>query len=97
MSNPIYLEKDSSEIYDELLIEEDEYQDDEERSSDRMDDMISRFGGYWVMKTKPKRETKDLKEQLKDDAYKDFFKHMGINPDDFEELEDDINFDDYSH
>lgn len=49
------------------------------------------------MKTKPKREEKDLKEQLKDDAYKDFFKHMGINPDDFEELEDDINFDDYSH
>lgn len=46
MSNPIYLEKDSSEIYDELLIEEDEYQDDEERSSDRMDDMISRFGGH---------------------------------------------------
>lgn len=46
MSNPIYLEKDSSEIYDELLIEEDGYQEEEERSSDRMDDMISRFGGY---------------------------------------------------
>lgn len=46
MSNPIYLEKDSSEIYDEFIIEEDNYQDDEERSSDRMDEMISRYGSY---------------------------------------------------
>lgn len=49
------------------------------------------------MKTKPKRETNDVKEQLKNDEYKDFFRSMGINPDDFEENEDDINFDDYSH
>lgn len=46
MAFPIYLEKDSSEIYDELITEEDNYQDDEERSSDRMDEMISRYGNY---------------------------------------------------
>lgn len=48
------------------------------------------------MKTKNKLE-KDLKEQLKDKNYQEFFKALGINPNDFEDYENDINFDDYSN
>lgn len=46
MSNPIYLEKDASEIYEEFISEEFEDYQEDERSSDRMDDMISRYGSY---------------------------------------------------
>lgn len=46
MRNPIYLEKDSSQIYEELSLDEQEDYEEDERSSDRMDDMISRYGSY---------------------------------------------------
>lgn len=46
MANPIYLEKSSEDIYEELSQDEDGYQDEDERQSDRMDDMISRYGSY---------------------------------------------------
>jgi hypothetical protein len=46
MSYPVYLEKDSSEIYEEFSNEDENYQDEEERSSDRMSEMISRYGSY---------------------------------------------------
>ena len=46
MSYPVYLEKDSAEIYEEMSSTEEDYQDDEERSSDHMSDMISRYGSY---------------------------------------------------
>lgn len=45
MNNPVYLEKDSATIYEEFSLEDD-YVDDDERSSDRMDDIISRYGSY---------------------------------------------------
>jgi hypothetical protein len=45
MNNPVYLEKDSATIYEELSLDDDDY-DDDERASDRMDDMISRYGSY---------------------------------------------------
>jgi len=45
MTNSVYLEKDSATIYEEFSIEEN-YDEDEERSSDRMDEMISRYGSY---------------------------------------------------
>lgn len=46
MKNSVYLEKDSSEIYEDLLNEEDNYQEDEERASDRMEEMVSKYGNY---------------------------------------------------
>jgi len=46
MRNPIYLEKDSSQIYEEFSLDEQEDYEEDERSSDRMDDMISRYGSY---------------------------------------------------
>lgn len=46
MSNPVYLEKDPSEIYEEFLAEDDNYQDEEERASDRMQEMVSKYGSY---------------------------------------------------
>jgi hypothetical protein len=45
MNNPVYLEKDSATIYEELSLD-DNYDDEDERASDRMDDMISRYGSY---------------------------------------------------
>jgi hypothetical protein len=45
MNSPIYLDKDSAEIYEEFSQEDsDQYEDEDERSSDRMDEMISRYG-----------------------------------------------------
>jgi len=48
MTTSSYLEKDSATIYEELYPEEYGYydEDDNERSSDRMDDMISKYGRY---------------------------------------------------
>jgi hypothetical protein len=47
MNYPTYAEKDSSQIYEELSSQEDNYlEDDEERSSDHMSEMISRYGNY---------------------------------------------------
>jgi len=46
MTQPIYLEKDSAEIYEELSSFKENYQEDEERSSDHMSEMISRYGSY---------------------------------------------------
>ena len=46
MTNSVYLEKDSATIYEEFSPEEN-YDEDDERSSDRMDEMISRYGSYW--------------------------------------------------
>jgi hypothetical protein len=45
MSDSLYLEKDSATIYEELSLD-DNYDDEDERASDRMDDMISRYGSY---------------------------------------------------
>jgi hypothetical protein len=45
MSNSVYLEKDSASIYEDFS-SDDNYEDEDERSSDRMDDMISRYGSY---------------------------------------------------
>ena len=47
MNNPVYLEKDSATIYEELSLDDDYEYDEDERASDRMDDMISRYGSYW--------------------------------------------------
>lgn len=47
MNSPIYLDKDSATIYEEFSQEDLElYDEDDERSSDRMDEMISRYGSY---------------------------------------------------
>ena len=46
MTNSVYLEKDSATIYEEFSPEEN-YDEEDERSSDRMDEMISRYGSYW--------------------------------------------------
>jgi hypothetical protein len=46
---------------------------------------------------KTKKLEKDLKEHLKEDDYQDFFKFLGIDPEDFKDFENDINFDDYSN
>ena len=46
MNDSLYLEKDSATIYEELSLEDDDDYDDDERASDRMDDMISRYGSY---------------------------------------------------
>lgn len=47
MNSPIYLDKDSAAIYEEFSQEDsDQYEDEDERSSDRMDEMISRYGSY---------------------------------------------------
>jgi hypothetical protein len=46
MSNTFYLEKDSSEIYEDFSQEDGYDNSDEERSSDRMDEMISKYGNY---------------------------------------------------
>lgn len=46
MTHPIYLEKSSEDIYEEFLQEDDGYQDEDERQSDRMADMISKYGNY---------------------------------------------------
>ena len=45
MSNSLYLEKDSATIYEELSLDDD-YDEEDERTSDRMDDIISRYGSY---------------------------------------------------
>jgi hypothetical protein len=46
MTYPVYLEKDSADIYEEFS-PDDNYDDtEEERSTDRMDEMISRYGSY---------------------------------------------------
>jgi hypothetical protein len=46
MTHPFYLEKSSEDIYEEFLQEDDGYQDEDERQSDRMADMISKYGNY---------------------------------------------------
>lgn len=46
------------------------------------------------MKTK---KDKELKDQMKDKNYQEFFQALGIDPKDFEDLDDDIDFDDYSN
>lgn len=48
MTYPVYTEKDSSQIYEEMASYEEEYlqEDDEERSSDHMSEMISKYGNY---------------------------------------------------
>lgn len=48
MALEIYAEKNSSDIYDDFsLMSDDEYpEENEERSSDRMEDMISKYGRY---------------------------------------------------
>lgn len=46
MAYPVYLEKDSADIYEEFSGDENYDDSDEERSSDRMDEMISRYGSY---------------------------------------------------
>lgn len=48
MTFEIYAEKNSSDIYEELSsMNDDEYpEENEERSSDRMEDMISKYGNY---------------------------------------------------
>lgn len=44
-------------------------------------------------KAKPKKE---LKQKMRSEDYQEFFKFLGIDPKDFEEMENDVNFDDYS-
>lgn len=47
MSYSEYYEKDSSDIYEEFSsMDEDYNQDEEERSTDRMEEMISKYGNY---------------------------------------------------
>lgn len=46
MSQPVYLEEDASEIYEKLSSVEEDYHEEDERSSDPMSDMISKYGGY---------------------------------------------------
>lgn len=47
MTQPVYLEKDSATIYEEFTLNDyEQYEEEDERSSDRMDEMISRYGSY---------------------------------------------------
>lgn len=47
MSYSMYYEKDSSDIYEEFsVLDEDDSTEDEERSTDRMEEMISKYGNY---------------------------------------------------
>jgi hypothetical protein len=49
--------------------------------------------GVIDMETKLEQE---IKEDIKSKDYKDFLNHLGIDPEDFENIFDDIDFDDYS-
>lgn len=46
MSRLFYSEKESSEIYEELSLDDEDYPEEEERSSDHMSEMISKYGNY---------------------------------------------------
>lgn len=47
MNSQLYLEKDSDAIYEEFSSgESEDSQEDDYRSSDRMDEMINRYGRY---------------------------------------------------
>lgn len=47
------------------------------------------------MKTK-KRLDKDEQKELHLEKYQDFFKYLGIDPKDFDDIDKVIDFDDYS-
>ena len=47
------------------------------------------------MKTKKSLEKEDKKE-LQLEEYQDFFKYLGIDPKDFDDIDSIIEFDDYS-
>lgn len=38
----------------------------------------------------------EIKEDIKSKDYKEFLKHLGIDSEDFEDIFEDIDFDDYS-
>lgn len=38
----------------------------------------------------------EIKEEIKGTDYKDFLNYLGINSDDFDKFNEDIDFDDYS-
>jgi len=38
----------------------------------------------------------EIKDDLKSNDYKDFLNYLGVEPEDFEEFSEDIEFDDYS-
>ena len=39
---------------------------------------------------------KEIKEEIKKTDYQEFLNYLGINYEDFEQITDDIDFDDYS-
>ena len=46
MAYSVYVEKDSAEIYEDFDSSKEDYEDDDERSTDQMSEMISRYGSY---------------------------------------------------
>jgi hypothetical protein len=46
MTSPTYLDKDPDAIYEEFSEQDIEEYEDDYRNSDRMDDMINRYGRY---------------------------------------------------